>query len=69
MRGEGEKERKIERGGIGGGRERKQDTRIVAYIVIALAMIVVFGFFLIFERHSNRRATLINKANIQSSVL
>lgn len=54
---------------MGGGRERKQDTRIIAYIVIALGMIVVWGFFFVLERNSHRRATLINKANVQISVL
>lgn len=42
MGGERGKERKKERGGMGGGRERKQGSGIVAYIVIALGMMGIF---------------------------
>lgn len=52
------------------GRESTREgegTRIVAHIVIALGMIVL-GVF-IFKKNSNRRATLINKADIKISGL
>lgn len=39
---------------MGGGCDRKQGTRVVAYIVIALGMMIVLGIF-IFKKSSNRR--------------